>query len=198
MCALEVAAGKRVAPATPKFGVESELGHQRGVGWSSVDVHASDHPSYFLTRGGEAHIAERLTESLRLKLESARPGVISNAHPFKSLQPESPVPFSTSVNSKQQSRLKYSYSLMSISLRLRLSRASAAQRRAAQPTSLRDRHRHLDNPECFRQSQQHALKSESPDTRSNRTYQIAGKSMPRPRVQPLRGGKSAPVKCPRG
>jgi hypothetical protein len=61
VCALEVAAGKRVAPATPKFGVESELGHQRGVGWSSVDVH--DHPSYFLTRGGEAHIAERLTET---------------------------------------------------------------------------------------------------------------------------------------
>ncbi len=42
-----------------------------------------------------------------LKLESARPGVISNAHPFKSQTVRNLRSF-LSVGTKQQSRLKYS------------------------------------------------------------------------------------------
>ena len=58
------------------------------------------------------------------------------------------------LGTKQQSRLKYSQSLMSISFRL-LSQHSSATR----SSTLRDRHRDLDNPRFFRQSQQHAPKS---------------------------------------
>ena len=53
-----------------------------------------------------------------LKLESARPGVISNAHLFKSQQIGQKPTKISSVNTKQQSRPKYSHSLMSISLPL--------------------------------------------------------------------------------
>jgi hypothetical protein len=48
-----------------------------------------------------------------LKLESARSGVIWN-HILSRAKTEIPVSFSTSVGTKQQSRLKYSHSLMSI------------------------------------------------------------------------------------
>ena len=48
----------------------------------------------------------------------------------------------------------------------------------AQLDSLEIGIRHLDNPEFFRQSQQHASKSLLPNTRFYSNYRIAGKSMP--------------------
>jgi hypothetical protein len=71
---------------------------------------------------------------------------------------------------------------MSISLRLQSQHSS--WRRAARLT--RDRHRHLDNPKFFRQSQQRASKSLLPNTRFYSNYRIAGKSTPSSRVQSLR------------
>jgi hypothetical protein len=64
-------------------------------------------------------LRQRASAENELKLESARPGVISNAHLFKftgksqvNRNHRSKIP---SVNTKQQSRLKYSWSLVSIS-----------------------------------------------------------------------------------
>jgi hypothetical protein len=65
---------------------------------------------------------------------------------------------------------------MSISLRLQSQHSSWL--RAARLT--RHRHRHLDNPKFFRQSQQHASTANRLTHISTRTHQIAGKSMPGP------------------